>query len=118
MSQTIKEDAKALITGLRPFSDFISDPLFPSSRNDVCAVKKRSERYDRVIDAIYLVWKTKHGSLEYENLVDSSITSDYLGIEEISENDTDIVVRVKGKYWGTPGWEKTYTRPKSVLNIQ
>jgi len=100
-------------------------PVFPSHRKDICAIVRsttlRNDRLTPDTDFAYFFWYEDR--LNYKEIVKSA---GYLEIEDITEDDINFVVRVKGSTsltrWAIAGSEacafnrlRTYKIKKSEL---
>ncbi|PIU76164.1 hypothetical protein COS75_00400 [Candidatus Pacearchaeota archaeon CG06_land_8_20_14_3_00_35_12] len=112
-------EAKALIDEIGPSlgCDFTYDPVFPETRKDVCAVRRLAEDgSDYGYDTIYLVWKSKKGKLDHEELIDSSSSKDYIHVDKVEETKDEIIVKVRsGGSFSGRAWERELTKSKSEL---
>lgn len=89
--------------------DHTYDPVYPSDRRDICAVKRLAENgSDYGFDTIYLVWKTQDGNTEYREIANSRDTKDYIHIKSVEVKDKHVNVDLGsgGSYSGTP-WNET-----------
>lgn len=117
------EEAKALVNRLGPSLgyDLTYSPVFPKDRKDVCVVRRMAENGTTYgFDTIYLIWKNLYGSLEYDKVMDSKETKDYIfpdAIEVTTDGHVLIKLRSGGSYSGKP-WEKTVKIWKPQLNIE
>lgn len=117
--QLLRERAKLLIDRVGPMlgCDYTDEPVFPETRHDVCAVRRVSANGSTYgYDTIYLVWRDKHGQIQYRELANSRSSKDYIHIRNVGEIGDKIVVEVEsnGSYSGSP-WRKAIRIPRSKL---
>ena len=123
MKEIKPNEAKSLVDRLGPHIDsrydFTYDPVFPKTREDICAVKRMAENGSSYgFDTIYLLWRADE-EINYEHLIDSKSTKNYIHIDTVLEDQDDIVVKIYsgGSYSGSP-WRKQYRRSKKRLGLK
>lgn len=104
------QEAVALINSVGPSlgcGDHTYDPVFPDGRKDVCAVRRMAENgNDYGFDTIYVVWKKKDGTINFEKLTDSRWTKDYINIEGVlTDGDTVVVQCFSGGSFSGKSWK-------------
>jgi hypothetical protein len=115
------KEAKSLVDKLGPHIkyDFTYDPIYPTTRKDVCAIRRLAENGSSYgFDTIYLIWKSK-GELKNKHLIDSESTKDYINIDEVIEDKNHIIVKLSsgGSFSGYP-WKRDCIIKKSELNLE
>ena len=117
------DEAKSLVERLGPHIDsrydFNYPPVFPKTRQDICAVRRMTEDGSSYgYDTIYLITKSE-GSIFWSKLIDTSATKDYCNIDSVVEKDDSIIVNVSsgGSYSGKP-WSKSFSRKKSEIGLK
>ncbi len=108
--------------GSLPFSlgsDLKYKPVFPSTREDVCAVRRiQGDGSTYGSDLTYLIWKDKGYKIHHRVLTSCSRCDYFLDVKEVLEDKDEIVVKV-GADWvhcGQP-FERVLHIPKSDLEI-
>jgi len=107
MKEIKPKEAQSLVDKLGPHissCDFTYPPVFPKTRRDVCAVRRMAENGSTFgYDTIYLLWRAGD-EIEYECLVDSKSSKDYLYCDEVLEDGNDIVAKVNNGSGCWCGW--------------
>lgn len=119
-----KEEAMSFVDILGPhiggeYIDNTYNPCYLNSRKDTCVIiRSAADGHSYGYDTAYLLWKSTN-EINYEKLMDTSSTKDYINIKEFSEDSEDLIIELfsSGMYSGK-SWKRKFMKSKRKRGLE